>query len=174
MRKLMIATVLLTILLAPACKADAAMICLKQVDVAIKTLDPPIRLSTDPKRKDKITLNMPVECKDGHILKPESFAEAETWLDMALPLDFKIGMSGGDYLNPYIYTLYGSSVEDQLYDYFTSQWRLDDNSLACKTAPVDSAIEPEGNTCFYQIIDDLRMKYKKPMPVIQNTAGKTN
>lgn len=167
MCKLMTAGLLLTVLLAPACKADTAPICLKQVDVAIKTLDPPIRLSTDPERKDKITLNMPVECNDGHILKPASFAVAETWLDMALPLDFKVGMTGGDYLNPYMYTLYGSSVEDQLYDYFTGQWQLGANSPACKNAPADPTIEPAGNTCFYQIIDDLRMKYKNPVPVIE-------
>lgn len=165
-RTLMIATLLLAVLVAPACRASDSMACLKQVDVAIKMLNPPIHFSTDPKRNEKITLRMPVDCKNEQLLKPTSFPQAEEWLDMALPLDFKDGMAGGDYLNPYMYTLYGASVEDQLYNYFTESWQLSATSPACKNAPMDPAIEPAGNTCFYQIIDDLRTKYKRPVPVI--------
>lgn len=143
------------------------LICLKPVEIKIEKLNPPIYFSADPKRKDKIELRMPVDCKNSEILRPSSFTEAVDWLDLVLPLDFKKGMTGGSYLNPYMYTLYGSSVEDQLYEYFTREWQLKPNGALCKEAPGNPAIEPGGNTCFYKLIYYLRELYRKPSTVIR-------
>lgn len=151
--------------------AQNHLICLKPVEISIEKLNPPIYFSTGPKRKDKIELRMPADCKNGEILRPSSFPEAVNWLDLALPLDFKKGMTGGPYLNPYMYTSYGSSVEDQLYEYFTREWQLKPNGALCKEAPANPAIEPGGNTCFYQLIYYLRELYRRPSVVIREHKG---
>lgn len=170
MLKQLIAIVLL-LGVSPLAMAKGEVLCLKPVEVNIKRLYPPMHIVDGLKRKSEIALRMPVDCESGGVREPSSFAEAQDWLELALPPDFKRGITGGPYLNPYMYTLYGSSVEDDLYGYFTTQWKLGPTSRACKDAPPDPDIDPEGNTCFYQLIDNLRAQYKKPAAVIPEPKG---
>lgn len=146
--------------------ADDAVLCLKNVEVSIKERSTvPFHFADDSNRKMKIALRMPADCKDGSLLEPSSFTEAQDWLDLALPFDFKKGMTAGEYLNPYKYTPYGFSVDGDLYDYFTAQWKLRPESAICKNAPPDPDTEKGGNTCFFQLIDSIRAQYKNPMPI---------
>jgi hypothetical protein len=135
-------------------KAD---LCLKAVDVRIKNLYPPIRLQEDFQREAEIRIRVPIDCQTGSVRRPSSFGEALTWLDVALPIDFKSAIASGDYANAYKYSRYGQSVEDDLFFYLEGAWKLDSRNICDK-----NDLNKTRAACFFYLLDQLRNGYKNP------------
>lgn len=148
--------------------SDAEIACVIHVAVNIKELHPPIRIKDDYERRSEIILRQYADCSTGLLKKPSSYAEALEWLDFALPVDFKRGITAGEYLNPYLYTPYGASVESDLFDHFSSAWQLDDKSPVCNEAIIKEVMKIEGFGCFTVLLDKLRESYKNPRPISES------
>jgi hypothetical protein len=133
--------------------------CLKLTELAIERIHPPIRLLPGTEKRESILLRLPSECGGGEHIRPASFAEAVQWLDLALPLDFKFGLTKGGYFNPYLSTPYGASVEEDLFDFFSDEWRLNSNSPICNSEPVNSRELSGEFGCFTAILEELRSGY---------------
>ncbi|MGH7867736.1 MAG: hypothetical protein ACREP9_08945, partial [Candidatus Dormibacteraceae bacterium] len=129
----------------------------------IKTVTPTgVHFADHVQRKDKIVLRMNADCKTDEILVPRSLEEAKDWLDLALPYYFKTGLTGGSSFYPYVYTPYGDSVEYDLYQYFTAQWKLEQDSPVCKAVPTNPTDKRGVNWCFIDLVDSVREDYKNP------------
>lgn len=145
--------------------AGSEMTCIQAVELKIQELYPPMRFVGEIERKGSIVLRQFADCKTGKPLVPLSLPESLNWLDMALPFDFKKGLTGGDYINPYVYTEYGSSVDDDLYDHFTEVWQLGPKSAVCREPAVADVMKREEFGCFTVLLGMLRDGYKNPQPV---------
>lgn len=112
--------------------AEPERFCAQTVKVDIEHLLPPISFKgQDANRTDEIALSMPIDCEKGAYLLPSTLAQALDWLDKALPVDYKAGLLKG---NTFLYSPYGSSVDENLTDFLQEQWRLTKYSPVCTEA----------------------------------------
>lgn len=132
-------------------------VCFERNVIDIKELHPPVRIREEFERESKIVVDVRVECGSGEVMPPASLQEAVDYVDKALPLDFKVGLVSGDYMNPYLHTSYGASVVSDVDDFFTDVWGLDGRSLVCRG--VRSSVLIESGGCFYIILDKFRSLY---------------
>lgn len=130
--------------------------CAKASYVRITKIYPPIMVVGEHEKKTVIRVMLPVDCKKKKLILPSNIDHALELLDSSLPLDFKVSITKGGYINPYFYGNYGASVEEDLDSFYSSKWRL------TKDAPICSAVwekyEDYGD-CFGIMLNLLRDRY---------------
>ena len=158
MRRLIATSVLVACILCAETKAGP-LVCLAPTEVTINTIHPRIHLREENLRKGEIVVLLRIHCDSGEPIVPGSFDEALRWLDLALPLDFKTGLTKGEYFNPYLSTLYGASVEEDIFEFFTKAWKLGIASPACRGRMGEGRSREEDAGCFTLLLDELRNGY---------------
>jgi hypothetical protein len=143
---------------------DASILCLRSEDVAIAELWPPVHLATASHPREKITIRLPVDCHTREWRKPASVDEAVEWLDLGLPLDFKLAALKGDYIDPYLWGGYGASTNRDLSIVFYRAWKLETNSPFCSSIRSIS-VRPDAG-CFDKLVYRWREEY------LRATTGK--
>ena len=156
-------TVLLLVLISGGLTAKD-MVCMKPTNIEISRVNSPIQFQNEPERKGDIAVNMRVNCKSGQLMVPSSSAEGLAWLDAALPIDFKAGLISSEDLvaGIHAFSLYGSSVSEDLDAFFRVKWGLGPESAVCKQLLHDDKTLSADSTCFFNFLDRLRNVYRRP------------
>ena len=160
MHKLISSTLLFLTFFSASKVYSVEISCFEEQEIKIEIIVPRIHFESDKQRKDRISVKQLVNCKTKKIVIPVNHEEALKRLDFSLPLDFKVGMIAGDYLNVFKYTRYGVSVENDLFDYFTKNWNLTESSKLCKLAKSSDKAMDVVSGCFFRLMDELRGAYK--------------
>lgn len=150
---------IMIVLLIAACTSFAGErfdYCAKTSEIRITELYPPIRIVGEPDKKGSIKVRLPVNCKTRKVLTPSNVDQALELLDSSLPLDFKVAITKGEYINPYFYGHYGASVEENLNQFYTSQWKLTKEIPLCKAVWEKYA---DYGDCFGIMLNLLRERY---------------
>lgn len=155
MYKMMILLLLLTVA-GSSLAGERFDYCAKTNEIRITELYPPIRIVGDPEKKGVIKVRLPIKCKTRKVVIPSSLDEALELLDSSLPLDFKVAITKGEYINPYFYGHYGASVEKDLDLFYSGQWKLVKEMPVCEA--VWEKYEDYGD-CFGILLNLLRDRY---------------
>lgn len=136
--------------------ADRFDYCAKVVNVKIAEIHPPIWIVGERGKKSEVKVMLPVDCRTRRPVVPADMQQALELLDLSLPLDFKVAITKGDYINPYFYGDYGASVEADLGRFYSKRWRL------TKDLPLCGAVWEENEEygdCFGIMLNLLRNRY---------------
>lgn len=133
-------------------------VCYLQERVKISEIDAPIVIEGEGERLRAVAIDTAVNCRTGRVIVPGSFEDAVLAVDKALPLDLKVGLISGAYVNPYVSTSYGASVLEDIDIHLQRRWGKGVLMKLC-AAKGEDFVRLQGG-CFNVLIDELRRVYK--------------
>ncbi|MHB8742123.1 MAG: hypothetical protein ACYC9L_03280 [Sulfuricaulis sp.] len=154
----MLASSLVTAVLAGSMQLASTRVCLLHATVEFSKVHLKYELA-DTHLKKSIVVAPPIDCKTGKFLRPNNLNDSVKWLDLSLPIEYKMSALKGPYINTYKHGGFAVSAERDLGDFFSRIWGLD-NQTFCRTI---STKDPENraSTCFMKILEEWRKGYEE-------------
>jgi hypothetical protein len=158
-KKLLILVVVISFLPFIANAISNEGFCVQTIELKTSRVHPRITFTEVAKNKKEIVkLNVAIKCKNKKIIKPKTVQQAVEYLDLMLPIDFKVGLiHKKSAITIYLTSPYGVSVINDLHNFLYKPWGLNKKKNICYPSGNQSEDSEE---CYYLLINELVSQYK--------------